>query len=197
MTVSFGLFRQAVRDPGYRTVAGGAKSVAITPIGTFRKAICTYHQAGRQAALDGISLPSRYWRTDPRGKTLAGNYRSSLETYFKLDTAEPGRAYDAGIRRPVAIGGEILNVYIDALVYAPAGHAARIALWDVPVPDSREASIMASPIIEALREAVGEERARSVAFWHLRSATLIRVEAETALAQAFRAADAVRRAAGS
>jgi hypothetical protein len=54
---------------------------------------------------------------------------------------------------------------------------------------------MASPIITALEKEVGEDRAHSVAFWHLRSATVIEVSASDARAKAVAAVDAVRRAA--
>jgi hypothetical protein len=195
--VSFGLFRRAVREPTYRTVPStGPTSPPITPILTFRKAICTYHRAGRQTALDEISLPSPYWRTNPRGKTLARNYRESLETYFSLDVADGRRTYDVGVKQSLAIAGEVLSIYMDALVYATTAHTARIALWDVPMPSRYEASVMALPIIEALQAAVGDERARSVAFWHLRSATIIEVGRAEALSRAADASDAVRRAAG-
>ncbi len=196
MAVSFGLFRKAVREPGFRTVPGPATNVPIVPIGTFRRAICTYHQSGRAAAIGGISLPSSYWRTDPRGKTLAENYRRSLDTYIALDLADGRPSYDVGVRQPATIAGEVLNVYMDALVYAVAEHTARIALWDVPRPSATEAAVMASPIITALEKEVGELRAHRVAFWHLRSGTVIEVSAADAHAQAGAAADAVRRAAG-
>jgi hypothetical protein len=195
--VSFALFRRAVREPGYRTVPGsGPSSPPITPIGTFRKAICSYHQSGQQAALDGILLKADYWRRDPRGKSLARNYRSSLETYFKLDAADGRPTYDVGVKQPVTVSGEILTVYMDALVYRLASHSARIALWDVPQPSAVEAAVMASPVIDALEKAVGEDRAQSVAFWHLRSGTVIEVDSATARAKAALAADAVGRAAG-
>jgi hypothetical protein len=196
MVVPFGLFRKAVREPAFRTVPGPATNAPIVPIGTFRKAICTYHQSGRAAAIAGISLPSSYWRTDPRGKTLAENYRRSLDTYIELDIADGRRSYDVGVKQPITISGEVLNVYMDALVYAVAEHTARIALWDVPQPSATEAAVMASPIVTALEEEVGEERAHSVAFWHLRSATVIEISANDAHTQAARAADAIRRAAG-
>ena len=194
--VSFGVFRLAVRDPGFRTVPGAPSSGGPNPIKTFRKAVCTYHQTGRQAAIDGISLPSSYWRADARGKTLAQNYRRSLDTYMSLDVADGRRTYDAGVKQPVAMGGEILSVYMDALVYSGAAHTARIALWDVPEPSRGQAEIMASPIITALEKEVGEDRAHSVSFWHLRSGTVIEVSASDAWAKAVAAADAVRRAAG-
>jgi len=196
MAVSFGVFRRAVREPGFRTVPGPATSSPIVPIGTFRRAICTYHQSGRAAAIAGLSLPSAYWRTDPRGKTLAANYRRSLDTYISLDVADGRRTYDVGVKEPVTISGEVLNVYMDALVYAAAAHTARIALWDVPQPSPTEAEVMASPIISALEKEVGDERAHSVAFWHLRSGKVIEVSAADAHAQAAAAADAIRRAAG-
>ncbi len=196
MAVPFSLFRKAVREPGYRTVPGPASNSPIVPIGTFRKAICTYHRAGRAAAIAGISLPSAYWRTDPRGKTLAENYRRSLDTYVALDLADGRPSYDVGVKQPARIDGEVLNIYMDALVYAVAEHTARIALWDVPQPSATEAAVMASPIVTALEREVGEERAHSVAFWHLRSGMVIEVSAADAYAQAGAAADAVRRAAG-
>jgi hypothetical protein len=194
--VPFGVFRLAVRDPRFRTVPGGPASGGPNPIRTFRKAVCTYHQAGRRAAINGISLPSPYWRTDARGKTLAKNYRLSLDTYMSLDVADGRRTYDTGVNQPVAVAGEILSIYVDALVYSGTAHTARIALWDVPEPSRRQAEIMASPIITALEEEVGQGRAHSVVFWHLRSATVIEVSASAARAKAGAAADAVRRAAG-
>ena len=197
MAVPFSLFRRAVREPGFRLVPGPATSAPIVPIGTFRKAICTYHLSGRAAAIAGISLPSSYWRTNSRGKTLAKNYRRSLDTYFALDFADGRPSYDVGVRQSARIGTEVLNVYIDALVYAVAEHTARIALWDVPQPSVSEAAIMASPIAIALEKEVGEARAHSVAFWHLRSGTVIEVSAADAHAQAGAAADAIQRAAGT
>jgi hypothetical protein len=196
MTVPFGVFRKAVREPSFRAVPGSPTNSPIVPIGTFRRAICTYHQSGRAAALAGISLPSPYWRADPRGKSLANNYRRSLDTYIALDIADGRPSYDVGVKRAATIAGEVLNVYMDALVYDAAEHTARLALWDVPQPAATEAAVMASPVIAALEKEVGEDRAHSVAFWHLRSGTVIEVSADDAHAQAGRAADAVRRAAG-
>jgi hypothetical protein len=196
--VSFGVFRLAVRDRGFRTDPGAAPSAPpIVPVLTFRKAISTYHQSGRQAAIDGISLPSSYWRTDPRGKTLAQNYRRSLDTYMSLDAADGRPTYDVGVKQQVRISGEVLNVHMDALVYAAGAHTARIALWDVPEPSREQAAIMGSPIITALENEVGVVRAHSVAFWHLRSGTVIEISASDARARAGAAADAVRRAAGA
>jgi len=194
--VSFGVFRMAVREPGFRAVPSAASTGGPNPIQTFRKAICTYHQSGRQAAIDGISLPSPYWRSDARGKTLAQNYRRSLDTYMSLDGADGRQAYDTGVNQRLAVGGEILSIYMDALVYSGTAHTARLALWDVPQPSRAQAEIMASPIITALENDVGQDRAHSVAFWHLRSATVIEVSASDARAKAVAAADAVRRAAG-
>jgi hypothetical protein len=76
---------------------------------------------------------------------------------MSLDAADGRRTYDAGVRRPMAIGAEILSIYIDALVYSGAAHTARIALWDVPEPSRAQAAIMASPIITALETQVGED----------------------------------------
>ena len=194
MPVPFGLFRKAVREPTFRTRPGPPGSSPIVPIGTFRRAICTYHQSGRAVALAGISLPSSYWRTDPRGKTLAANYRRSLDTYMTLDAADVRPVYDVGVKQPVTISGEILT-HIDALVYRVVQHTARIALWDVPQPTAAEAAVMASPIVTALEKEVGDDRAHSVAFWHLRSGTVVEVSSTEAHAQAAAAADAVRRAA--
>jgi hypothetical protein len=116
---------------------------------------------------------------------------------MSLDVADGRRSYDVGVKQAVTVSGEILNVYMDALVYAAAEHTARIALWDIPQPNVAEASVMASPIVAALEEEVGEERAHSVAFWHLRTGTVIEVSAAEARAHASAAADAVRRAAGA
>ena len=196
MAVPFSLFRKAVREPSFRMVPGPVANVPIVPIGTFRKAICTYHLSGRDAAIAGISLPSAYWRTNARGKTLAENYRRSLDTYIALDLADGRPSYDVGVKQRARIDREVLNVYIDALVYAMAEHTARVALWDVPQPSATEAAVMASPIVIALESEVGEARAHSVAFWHLRSGTVVEVSTAHAHAQAGAAADAVRRAAG-
>ena len=196
MPVPFGLFRKAVREPTFRTRPGPPGSSPIVPIGTFRRAICTYHQSGRAVALAGISLPSSYWRADPRGKTLAANYRRSLDTYMTLDAAERLSGLRRRVKQPVTISGEILNIYIDALVYRVVQHTARIALWDIPQPTAAEAAVMASAIVTALEKEVGDDRAHSVAFWHLRSGTVVEVSSTEAHAQAAAAADAVRRAAG-
>jgi hypothetical protein len=164
-----------------------------------RRALNAAHEcrsARLEAALGGISLPADYSRTNARGKTLARNYQSSLEEYIMLDVADGRQFYDAGVRQPVVVAGETLNVYMDALVYKLLDHTARIALWDVPRPSVDEASVMASPVIDALELAVGEERAHSVAFWHLRSGTVIEIDSDSAHAKAAVAADAVRRAAG-
>jgi hypothetical protein len=195
--VSFGVFRRAVRDRGYRTVIGGPRGpVPVTPIATFRKAICNFHQLGADAARAGVSLTSDYWRTNARGKTLARNYADSLDRYFALDAADGRASYDAGVRQAVNIAGETLNVYIDALVYHGAQHTARVVLWDVPIPSEEEAATMAAPIIEALEAAVGEDRTHSVEFWHLRSGKVFVMGKAMAQARAADAADAVKRAAG-
>lgn len=195
--VSFGIFRRAVRDRGYRTVPGGPKGPPpVTPIGTFRKAICNFHNQGADAARGGVSLKADYWRKDARGKTLARNYGESLERYIKLDAADGRGSYDVGVKQTVVVGGEPLSVYIDALVYRGAQHTARVALWDVPIPTETEAATMAAPIIEALATAVGDDRAHSVEFWHLRSGKVFAIDKAMARAQAPDAADAVRRAAG-
>ena len=197
MTVSFSLFRRAVREPSYRTVPGATPtSPPITPIGTFRKAIGRYHVHGRQTALDGIALTADYWRVDPRGKSVARNYRESLETYFRLDAVDGRAVYDVGIRDQVIVSGQALGMYIDALVYRVAAHTARIALWDVPQPSLDQAAVVAAPVMETLENAVGADRAHSVAFWHLRTGVVIEIDRATANAQASRAAEAVRRAAG-
>lgn len=197
MTVSFALFRKAVRDPGFRTVVGGKpSSPPITPIGTFRKAICTYHRFGKTAAFSGIALKSTYWRTNPRGKSLARNYRDSLAMYFALDARDGRRSYDVGVREQIIVSGQALTVYMDALVYDRADHGARVALWDVPQPSAHEAAVMAWPVMAALEAAVGLQRAHSVAFWHLRTGTVIEVDNLTAKVEAADAADAVLRAAG-
>lgn len=195
--VSFGVFRRAVLDRGYRTIRGDPRGpVPVTPITTFRKAICTFHQLGADAARAGIALTSDYWRTNARGKTLARNYTDSLDRYFALDAADGRGSYDAGVKQAVSIAGQTLSVYIDALVYHGAQHTARVVLWDVPIPSEVEAATMAAPIIEALEAAVGEDRAHSVEFWHLRSGKVFVIGRGMAQARAADAADAVRRAAG-
>lgn len=196
--VSFGLFRRAVRDPGYRVAPGGPKGpVPVTPIATFRKAVCTFHQLGADAARSGISLKADYWRKNARGKTVARIYGESLERYFALDATDGRASYDAGVRQAVPIGGETLNVYIDALVYRGARHTARIVLWDVPIPSEEEAATMAAPLMQALETAVGKDRAHSVEFWHLRSGKVFTIRKAMAQARAADAADALRRAAGA
>jgi hypothetical protein len=195
--VSFGLFRLAVRDKSYRAAPDGPSGPPpITPITTFRKAICNFHHSGRDAARGGISLTADYWRNDARGKTLARNYGLSLERYFSLDAADGRASYDAGVREAVTIASEMLGVYIDALVYHGTQHTARIALWDVPVPTDDEAATMAAPVMEVLKAAVGEDRAHSVELWHLRTGKIFTIDKAAAQAKAPDAADALRRAAG-
>ncbi|MGO9762688.1 MAG: hypothetical protein ACLP1Q_15645 [Solirubrobacteraceae bacterium] len=196
MSVSFGLFRLAVRDLSYRPKPPGQSSAPVTPIMTFRKAICTYHDEGQQAALDGISLTSDYWTTNPRGKTLADNYYTSFGRYVALDALDPRQTYDTGVRCDLKIAGEVLKLYVDALVYDTQGHTARIALWDVPLPSEQQASVMAAPVAQMLLDAVGEERARSVALWHLRSGRVLEVDVGVALGHIAEAAAAVRRVSG-
>ena len=96
----------------------------------------------------------------------------------------------------MTIDGEQINVYIDALVYRGAQHTARVVLWDVPVPTEEEAATMAAPVMQALEAAVGEDRAYSIEFWHLRSGKVFVTDKVMAQARAGAAADAVRRAAG-
>lgn len=195
--ISFGLFRRAVRDPNYRTTRGAPNGpVPVTPNSTFRKAICNYHDIDADAARSGISLTADYWRNNARGKTLARNYRDSLERYFALDAADGRASYDAGVKQAVTIDGQQMNVYIDALVYRGAQHTARVVLWDVPMPTEEEAATMAAPVMKALEAAVGEDRAFSIEFWHLRSGKVFVIGKVMAQARASAAADAVRRAAG-
>lgn len=195
--VAFGLFRRAVRDPGYRTNLNAPPgSVPVTPNSTFRRAICTYHDVDADAARAGIRLTADYWTKVPRGKTLARNYRQSLERYFTLDAADGRASYDTGVKQPITIAGEEMTVYIDALVTRGAQHTARVVLWDVPLPSEIEAATMGAPVMQALEAAVGEDRAHSVEFWHLRSGTVLALDKPMAHGRAGAAADAVRRAAG-
>jgi hypothetical protein len=197
MSVSFGLFRKAVREPEYRLKPGGSNSRggAVTPIGTFRRAIRVYHDKGEQAALAGISLTSDYYTRDPRGKTLADNYRDSFARYIALDAADGRSAYTAGLKQDVELAGEILGLTIDALVYGARGHTARVALWDLSLPSEAEATVIAAPLARALVEAVGEERAHSVALWHLRSGKVLELPVASAMARIGDAEEAVGRVA--
>jgi hypothetical protein len=198
MSVSFGTFRAAVRDPQFRTDPNGTASAPIAPVSTFRKAVCVYHQEGStEAALNALSLPSPYWRENPRGRTLATNYRASLDRYFELDRADGRRFFDVGVHPTLDIDGVALNLYIDVLVYDLFGHAARICLWDLSIPTEEQAAVMAAPVALGLRQIVGEDRAREIAFWHLRSGIVLPVSVADALTELPAAADAVARAAGA
>ncbi len=197
MSVSFGLFRKAVREPAYRLKPGSGGSGAVTPIGTFRRAIRVYHQSGEPAALAGISLTSDYYTKEGRGKTLADNYRASFSRYIALDAADGRSAYAAGLKQDVELAGETLSLTTDALVYGPRGHTARVALWDLSLPSEAEAAVIAAPLARALVQAVGEERAYSVALWHLRSGKVLEVPVSSALMRIGDAEEAVARVATS
>lgn len=195
MSVSFGLFRKAVREPEYRLKPGGGDSAAVTPIGTFRRAIRVYHQSGEAAALAGISLTADYYTKAGRGKTLADNYRASFSRYSTLDAADGRNVYSAGLKKDVKLADETLGLTIDALVYGPHGHTARVALWDLSLPSEEEAAVIAAPLARALVEAVGEERAFSVALWHLRTGKVLELPVSGALARLGDAERAVLRVA--
>ena len=197
MSVSFGTFRMAVRDPQFRTDPSATGNVAFAPVSTFRKAVRVYHQEeSRQAARAAVSLSSPYWTENPRGITLANNYRASLERYFELDGRDGRHSFDVGVRPTVDVEGIDLNLYIDALVYDLFGHAARICLWDRALPTEQQAAVMAAPVALGLRQTVGDDRAREVAFWHLRTGLVLPVPVAAALTELPTAADAVARAAG-
>jgi hypothetical protein len=198
VSVSFGTFRAAVRDPQFRTDPDAPGNRAFAPVSTFRKAVCEYHRQGsRQAARGAVSLTSPYWTQNPRGRTLARNYGASLDRYFELDAADGRRYFDVGIRPKVDVGGVELSLYIDALVYDLFGHAARLCLWDLALPTEEQAAVMAAPVTVALQQIVGEERAREVTFWHLRTGLVLPVQARTALRELPAARDAAARAAGA
>jgi hypothetical protein len=194
--VSFGTFRKAVREPTFRNTPGAMGSAPRTPIGTFRKAVRVYHDDGAQAALQGLNLPSDYWRRPGRGRTLANNFRDSLRTYFRLDQQDGRPCFDSGVKEVVALGDETLNVYIDALVYDLFGHAARLALWDVAVPSHADAAVIATPVAVALHQVVGVQRTAEVSLWHLRTGQRFTVPADEALAHRDEATEALARAAG-
>ena len=198
MSVSFGTFRAAVRDPEFRTDPNAARNLAFAPVSTFRKAVRVYHQEGsREAALGAVSLTSPYWTENARGMTLASNYRASLDRYIELDSSDGRRYFDAGARPTVDIAGIDLNLYIDVLVYDLFGHYARICLWDRALPTEQQAAVMAAPVALGLQQIVGEDRAREVAFWHLRTGRILPVTVASAFAELPAAADAVARAAGT
>jgi hypothetical protein len=194
VSVSFGLFRLAVREPDYRPSSGQA-SKAVAPIETFRKAIRTYHDEGEQAARDGIALTSTYWTINPRGKTLADNYHASFDRYVALDGGDARQVYDTGVKQDMKIADEILKLYVDVLAYDLRGHTARIALWDVSLPSEEQAGVIAAPVAQLLVNAVGADRARSVALWHLRTGKVLEIGVNVALAQTAEAEAAVRRVA--
>jgi hypothetical protein len=198
VSVAFGTFRVAVRDPQFRTDPNATRNVAFAPVSTFRKAVRVYHQEGsRQAALGAISLASPYWTENPRGITLANNYRASLDRYFELDSADGRRYFDVGARPTVDVGGIDLNLYIDTLVYDLFGHYARICLWDLALPSEQQAAVMAAPVALGLQQIVGDDRAQEVAFWHLRTGRILPVTVASALSELPAAAEAVGRAAGT
>jgi hypothetical protein len=90
----------------------------------------------------------------------------------------------------------VLNVFRAAGSVASWRGARGDLRGRVPIPSEEEAATMAAPIIEALEAAVGEDRAHSVEFWHLRSGKVFVMGKAMAQARAADAADAVKRAAG-
>lgn len=193
MSVSFGIFRRAVREPTFRNEPGG--SPPITPISTFRKAVRVYHREGVDRALASPTLTSPHWRLPGRGRTLANNYRDCLQRYIALDALDARTFVDAGITETVVLGNDEVNVVLDVILLNRTGHVGRVLLWDTSILDRRLAQITAAPALLALQQLVGESRAQTIEIWHLRSGTQFEFTAHEALAELPEAVAAVQRVA--
>jgi hypothetical protein len=71
-------------------------------------------------------------------------------------------------------------VALDVVLLDPAGYVGRYLLWDVPDLSQNEAEILAGPVVRALQQELGEDRAVGAEIWHLRSGRQIFVDTRTA-----------------
>ena len=91
LMISFGLFRRAVETRATGRLPGAERTGPCHTELDVPQGDLQVPRRRRGRRWSGISLTADYWRKNARGKTLARNYRESLERYFVLDAAD-GRA---------------------------------------------------------------------------------------------------------
>lgn len=135
------------------------------------------------ATLDRSFSRSDYWGPagTPQAIGWADAIRRCFNTYVDLASSDGRRAFMTGYTADLDYGANELGVYVDVVLLDPRGYAARTVLWGSDQPDATQATLMASPIVEALGNDLGGDRVAEVEVWHLRSGTVLRVDANQAL----------------
>ena len=190
--------RMAVRDPDARRRPDDDQGFP-TPFPMATKAVRVHHSGGPEAArryLADTIEASSYWGPESlhKGpKSWAATIQSCLDTYITLADSDPRPTLDTPISTTVDVGGIPLAVTIDVVLLDDAGYTARLPLWDKAELDGDTAALYAAPLVLALEQELGTERATGVETWHLRSGSSFVVPRAAALARQAELAQALRR----
>jgi hypothetical protein len=169
MRVTFGTFKYAVREPGFRIATGQSAPQFPNTAQSLRKAARVYHMSGVSAARQSLrqSLSGPYWKT-PIGAGKASVAHDLLLHYFQLDAAYRRPAAGFDVKSEVTIGADVIGVTIDICLFASAGFAPRLVLWDRRGCSRNEALILLAPALLAVDQEYGAGTGRDAELFDVR-----------------------------
>ena len=184
--VTLGEFKLAARNRRLRRSDPTMDEPVPTPMPTAGSAIRRFHRDGATAAitqLNGSFDRSAYWGPtgppSPRG--WANAIRECLQTYVNYASQDNRPALMTPVTTDVQVGGNTIGVSLDVVLLDKNGYVGRYLLWDKPALTQKDAEVLASPVVRALKQALGEDRVAGVEIWHLRSGKRVFVDESTAL----------------
>lgn len=178
--------KNAARDPARRRDPSGSGPAYPTPMPTAASAVRRFHREGAvaaKAALNRTFDRSSHWGpTGPASAVgWANSIRSCFDTYVRLASRDPRPVLSAPVTADVLVGSNSVGVSIDVVLLDATGYVGRHVLWDSPPLTLGNAEMIAGPIVRALQQELGDDRAAGAEVWHLRSGAQLIVDRDTAI----------------
>jgi hypothetical protein len=165
--ITFGTYRNGVRDPSFRFVPGGPAQTWASPTSIQKSAIVRHHRDGpaeARAYLVDTFERSPFWgptgRPQNRGKARATI--RSYDNYARLTRDDNRPMFATSVERDLEISTNALGTRIDVLLLDPMGYVPRLVLWDTYELTVERAQLYAAPVLLVTEQELGEGRTAQI-----------------------------------
>ena len=186
--VTLGELKNASRDRSLRRAGTDTNRPFPTPLPMASRAVRCFHRRGADVATTQLRTAidrSDYWGQSgrPQAHGWANAIYECLETYIALASPDLRPTLGTSIATNIQVGDNTIGVSLDVVLLDRDGYVGRYILWDIPELTQDNAELLATPIIRALQQELGEDRVVGTEIWHLRSGGQVFIDSSTAAAK--------------
>jgi hypothetical protein len=183
MRITLYHLRQGLLDSDYNPYRAVRRGGYPTTTSTLSAAVRVYHTEGLEAAQKQLNIGlSGYFarQGSPTGKARVAH--ENFERYVALAERDEREVFGTNVRMDLFVREHDLSVQADVLLFDPGGYAGRVLLWgaDAQSLTSTQLRLLATPIIVAMQEELGQERVVGTDIWQIRSEQITTIDAEQA-----------------